>query len=310
MVYVTKRIGQAVLVIFIAFTVTFLLMQALPGDGILARYQNPELGLTPAQIDELRVLYGVDAPIWQQYFTTLGNFLTGNFGTSLQTGAQVSDLVTTALPQTALLAAAGFGLAVLVAVPLAALATFGPFTWLHELLRSVPPMFVSVPVFWVGIMFIQIFSFGLGWVPVIGAEGWQALILPAMTISVPISAPLAQVLIRSIDEVLERPFVDVVRARGASELWLLWRNVAKNALLPTITIAGVLFGELVAGAVVTEAVFNRAGIGTLTQRAVGERDIPVIQAVVLLSAVGFVLINLVVDLLYPVIDPRLRRGKS
>lgn len=310
MSYVLKRIGQALIVIFIAFTVTFLLMQALPGDGIMARYQNPELGLTPEQIQELRVRYGVDAPIWQQYFTTIGSFLAGDFGNSLQTGAEVSALISTALPQTAGLAATGFGLALVIAVPLAGLATFGPFNWLREALRSLPPLFVSVPVFWVGIMLIQIFSFGLGWVPVIGADGFQALILPALTISIPISAPIAQVLVRSIDEVLERPFVDVVRARGASESWLLWRNVAKNALLPAITIAGVLFGELVAGAVVTEAVFNRAGIGSLTTRAVGERDLPVIQAVVLLSAVGFVLINLIVDLLYPVIDPRLRRGRA
>lgn len=306
--YVLKRIGQAVLVVFIAFTATFLLMQALPGDGILARYESPELGLTAAQIQELRVLYGTDQPIWRQYFTTLGNFLRGDFGTSIQTGASVTDLVLTALPATVLLAAAGFLLAALVALPLATLATFGPFPWLRNALRSVPPLFVSIPAFWVAIMLIQIFSFRLGWVPVIGADGLTALILPALTIAIPISAPLAQVLIRSIDEVLERPFVTVVRARGAGEGWLLWRNVAKNALLPTITIAGVLFGELVAGAVITEEVFGRAGLGSLTVDAVGHRDIPVIQAVVILTAIGFVVINLIVDLAYPLIDPRLRKA--
>ncbi|NLE99268.1 MAG: ABC transporter permease [Propionibacterium sp.] len=308
--YVLRRIGQAVLVVFIAFTATFLLMQALPGDGILARYESPDLGLTPAQIEELRVLYGADEPIWRQYLTTLGNFLTGDFGTSIQTGADVSELVVTALPATVVLAGTGFLLAVVVAVPLAGLATFGPFGWLQSLMRSVPALFVSIPAFWLAIMLIQIFSFRLGWVPVIGAEGLQALILPALTISVPISAPLAQVLIRSLDEVLDRPFVGVVRARGASEWWLLWRNVAKNALIPAITIAGVLFGELVAGAVITEEVFGRTGLGSLTVDAVGNRDIPVIQAVVVLTSIGFVVINLIIDLLYPVIDPRLRRAKA
>lgn len=308
--YVIRRVGQAVLVVFIAFTATFVLMQALPGDGILARYESPDLGLTPAQIEELRVLYGTDEPIWRQYLTTLGNFLTGDFGTSIQTGADVSDLVVTALPATVVLAGAGFLLAVVVAVPLAGLATLGPFGWLRQLLRSVPPLFVSVPAFWIAIMLIQVFSFRLGWVPVIGAEGLQSLILPALTISVPISAPLAQVLIRSLDDVLDRPFVGVVRARGASEWWLLWRNVAKNALLPVITIAGVLFGELVAGAVITEEVFGRAGLGSLTVDAVGNRDVPVIQAVVVLTAIGFVVINLIVDLLYPLIDPRLRRKRA
>ncbi|GAA3876255.1 ABC transporter permease [Tessaracoccus defluvii] len=304
---VLKRIAQALLVILLAFTATFILMQALPGDGVLARYQNPELGLTPEQIEELRRVYGVDQPVWVQYLTSIGNYIAGNFGTSMQSGARVADLIVTALPQTLVLASTGFALAVVVAVVIAFLASFPPFGRLRGFIRTLPPLFVSVPAFWVGILLIQVFSFGLGWVRVIGATGLEALILPAITISVPISAPLSQVLIRSLDEVQEAPFVDVVRSRGASEWWLLVRNVAKNALLPTITIAGLLFGELVAGAVVTEAVFGRAGIGTLTEQAVANRDLPVIQAVVLLAAVGFVTINLIVDLLYPVIDPRLRR---
>lgn len=307
---VPKRIAQSFLVILLAFTVTFILMQALPGDGVIARYQNPELGLTPDQIADLRVVYGVDAPLWQQFLTSVGKYITGNLGTSLQSGARVTDLIATALPQTIVLAGTGFLIAVLVAVSIAFLSTFRPFGWLRSVFRSLPPLFVSVPAFWVGILLIQVFSFGLGWVRVIGATGFEALILPALTISVPISAPLSQVLIRSLDEVSESPFVDVVRSRGASEWWLLVRNIAKNALLPTITIAGLLFGELVAGAVVTEAVFGRAGLGTLTEQAVANRDLPVLQAVVLLAAVGFVVINLIVDLLYPVIDPRLRREKT
>ncbi|MFT3888436.1 MAG: ABC transporter permease [Arachnia sp.] len=307
---IPKRIAQSVLVILLAFTATFILMQTLPGDGVLARYQSPELGLTPEQIEQLRVVYGVDQPVWRQFLTSVGNYITGNLGTSLQSGARVADLIATALPQTVALAASGFVLAVLLAVVVSFLASFRPFGWVRHAVRGLPPLFVSVPVFWVGILLIQVFSFGLGWVRVIGATGLEALILPAVTIGIAISAPLSQVLIRSLDEVQESPFVDVVRARGASEWWLLWRNVAKNALLPTITIAGLLFGELVAGAVVTEAVFGRTGIGTLTVQAVSNRDLPVIQAVVLLAAVGFVVINLIVDLLYPVIDPRLRRAAA
>ncbi|QXT63199.1 ABC transporter permease [Tessaracoccus palaemonis] len=307
---IVRRIAQALLVILLAFTATFILMQALPGDGVLARYQNPELGLTPEQIEQLRVVYGVDQPVWSQFLTSVGNYLAGNFGTSLQSGARVADLIVTALPETLVLAAAGFTLAVIVAVAIAFLASFPSMRWLRNAVRSLPPLFVSVPAFWVGILLIQVFSFGLGWVRVIGADGLEALILPAITLSVPISAPLSQVLIQSLDEVGESPYVAIVRSRGAGEWWVLTRNVAKNALLPTITIAGLLFGELVAGAVVTEAVFGRAGIGTLTEQAVANRDLPVIQAVVLLAAIGFVVINLVVDLLYPVIDPRLRRERT
>ncbi len=118
---------------------------------------------------------------------------------------------------------------------------------------------MSVPVFWLGILLIQVFSFGLGWVPIVGADPVAGLILPVITLAVPISAPLAQILVRSIDDVRLQPFVTVVRAKGASPSWVLWSSVARNALLPTLTIAGVLFGELIGGAVVTETVFGRAG---------------------------------------------------
>ena len=195
---------------------------------------------------------------------------------------------------------------IVLAVTIAFTATYGAGRALRRAFRGIPPLFVSLPVFWIGIILIQIFSFRLGWVPVIGADPVQALILPVITLAIPIAAPLAQVLMRSIDEVREQPFVTVVRARGASTSWLLWRNVARNAMLPTLTMAGLLFGELVGGAVVTETVFARAGIGQLTAQAVANRDTPVLLAVVVISTVAFVLINLIVDLLYPVLDARLR----
>ena len=166
---------------------------------------------------------------------------------------------------------------------------------------------MSVPVFWLGIVLIQVFSFQLRLVPVIGADPVQGLILPVLTLAIPISAPLAQVLVRSIDDVQLSPFVAVVRAKGASPRWVLWRDVARNAVLPTITIAGVLIGELIGGAVVTETVFGRAGIGRLTEEAVRNQDVAVLQAVVVLAALVFVAVNLVVDLVYPALDPRLKR---
>jgi peptide/nickel transport system permease protein len=176
--------------------------------------------------------------------------------------------------------------------------------------RSLPSLFVSVPVFWLGILLIQVFSFQLKLIPVINPGKWQSLVLPVLALAIPISAPLAQVLMRNLDQVLTEPFVAVARAKGATRSWVLWRHVARNAMLPTLTIAGVLFGELLAGAVVTETVFGLNGIGSLTQRAVGNQDIAVLQALVVLSAAAFVVINLAVDLLYPVFDPRLRSGRG
>ncbi|MCJ1708578.1 ABC transporter permease [Microbacterium sp. VKM Ac-2923] len=310
MSYVLRRVGQAVLVLVLAYTAAYLLLAALPGDAVLARYGSPELGLTPDQIEAIRQSLGADQPLIVQYVRSIAGFLTGDFGYSVASGAAVSDLIVTALPPTLTLAVLGLALAVLLAVTIAFTATYGGGRWLRRVFRGIPPLFVSLPVFWIGIILIQVFSFRLGLVPVIGANPVQALILPVITLAIPIAAPLAQVLMRSIDEVREQPFVTVVRARGASTSWLLWRNVARNALLPTLTMAGLLFGELVGGAVVTETVFARAGIGQLTAQAVADRDTPVLLAVVVISTVAFVAINLIVDLLYPVLDARLRTAAS
>lgn len=306
MPYILRRTGGAALVLALAYTGAYLLLAALPGDAVIARYASPELGLTDEQIQAIRASLGADQPLIVQYVRSIAGFARGDLGYSVASGAAVSDLVAAALPATLILAGCALVVAITVAVALAFTASYGPARPLRQLLRGIPPVLVSLPVFWIGIILIQVFSFRLGLVPVIGADPVQALILPVLTLAVPIAAPLAQVLLRSIDEVRSQPFVAVVRARGAGTAWLLWRAVARNALLPTLTMAGLLFGELVGGAVVTETVFGRPGIGQLTAQAVAGRDTPVLLAVVVISTVAFVVINLVVDLLYPVLDPRLR----
>ncbi|MEU2947870.1 ABC transporter permease [Nocardiopsis alba] len=304
--YVLRRVGQAVVVLFAAFTAAFVLLQAMPGDAVMIRFENPELGLSPEQIAALREAYGVDVPAHRQFLHTLLGFLRGDFGYSVQSGTPVSRMIAEALPGTLLPASLGFVVAVILAVGIAFLSTYPRLSWIRGALRALPSLFVSVPVFWLGILLVQVFSFRLGLVSVIAPGPVEGLILPVLTLAVPISAPLAQILVRSIDEVYTRPFVTVVRARGASHHRVLWRDVAGNALLPALTMAGVLFGELIGGAVVTETVFGRAGLGRLTEQAVGNQDVAVLQAVVLLTATVFVLINLCVDLLYPLLDPRLR----
>lgn len=306
--YLLGRIAQAALVLWAAFTASFILLQLLPGDAVLIKFLNPELGLGPQEIADIRAAYGADQPVWQQYLHTLGQFLTGHFGYSVQAGVPVSQGLATSLPPTLRLAGLGFSTAALLAIALAAAASLAPLAWLRNALQALPSVFVSVPVFWLGIMLIQVLSFRLGWIPVINPGPWEGLVLPTLTLAVPISAPLAQILLRNIDTVLAQPFVAVARAKGASRAWVLLHHVARNALLPALTIAGVLFGELLAGAVVTEAVFGLNGLGTLTQQAVGNQDTAVLQAVVVVSAAAFVLINLAVDLLYPLLDPRLRHS--
>jgi peptide/nickel transport system permease protein len=306
--YIIARILQAILVLWAAFTVSFVLLQALPGDEILIKFENPDLGLSKQQIAEIRVAYGADVPLYTQYLSSLGHVLTGQLGYSIQRGVPVVDAIAANLPSTLGLTFLGFVAAASLALGVAFVSTLTRFASLRALLRGLPSLFISLPVFWLGIVLIQIFSFQLKLIPVIGAGSWEGIILPVFALAIPISAPLAQVLIRSIDEVETQGFVAVARAKGASRRWVLWRHVFRNAIPPTLTIGGVLFGELLAGAVITETVFGRNGLGRLTEQAVNLQDAAILQAVVLIAALGFVIVNLIVDLILPILDPRLRKA--
>ena len=304
--YLWRRLAQGVLVLWAAFTLTFFLLQVLPGDAILIKFQNPDLGLSPQQIAELRVAYGADSPLWRQYLHTLLAMLQGDFGYSLQAGLPVSSLIASNLPDTLALALPAFALAGLLAFAIAIASRLPGLRGISNLLQSLPVLFISLPTFWLGIALIQIFSFQLHWVPVINPGPLQGLVLPVIAVAIPISAPLAQILLRTMDHIAAQPFVAVARAKGMSEPRVLWRHVTGNALLPTLNIAGLLLGELIAGALITETVFGRSGLGQLTQQAVNNQDIAILQAVVMISALGFVVINLLVDLLMPMLDPRLK----
>ncbi|GAB2735982.1 ABC transporter permease [Arthrobacter bambusae] len=305
--YILGRLGQAILVLWAAFTVAFVLLQALPGDALMIKYQNPDMGLSPAEIAEIRASYGADTPLFLQYLHSIGGFLSGDLGYSLAAGVPVTEQLAANVPATLALASLGFLSAVVLAVAIAFLSNLTRFAWLRHGIQALPSLFISVPVFWLGIILIQVFSFQLKLIPVINPPEPLGLVLPVLTLAVPISAPLAQVLLRSIDDVSTQPFVTVARSKGGSTAWVLWRHVGRNAALPALTIAGILFGELIGGAVVTETVFGRNGIGQLTHQAVNNQDAAVLQAVVVLAAGVFVVVNLAVDLLYPVLDRRLKR---
>lgn len=308
--YIIGRIGQAVLVLWITYTVAFLLLNALPGDGIMIKFEDPDAGLSVEAIAAIRTYYNVDQPLLLQYVHGLLGQFSGDFGYSIETGAPVLDRISAALPETAKLAGLAFVLAIVIAVVIAFISSYRPFGRLRNIISSTPALLVSIPTFWLGIMLMQIFSFQLGWFPVIGGTEWQLIVLPVITLAIPVSAPLAQILIRTADDVALQPFITVVEAKGATPFWTLSRHVVRNSLLPTLTITGLLLAELIAGSVVTETVFGRNGIGRLTNQAVASLDLPVMQALVVLIATVFVTTNLIVDLLYPVIDPRQRVGSA
>ena len=240
--YLLRRFGQGLLVLWAAFTLTFFLVQVLPGDAVLIKFQNPDLGLSPAQIADMRIAYGADSPVWKQYFHTLAAMLQGDFGYSLQAGIAVSTLLASNLPDTLSLAIPAFILAIALAFSLAFACRLPGLRWLSNFLQSLPVLFISLPTFWLGIALIQLFSFQLRWIPVINPGPLQGLILPIIAVAVPISAPLAQILMRSMDQVAVQPFVAVARAKGMSE--------AQYAELLAIIGLANIFGSLYAGACV------------------------------------------------------------
>ncbi|MBB3952905.1 peptide/nickel transport system permease protein [Aureimonas jatrophae] len=301
------RLAQAAFVLWAAFTASFVLLQLMPGDAVLIRFVGGDMGLSPEAVANIRAFYGADDPVWTQYLRTLVGFLGGDFGFSIASGASVAGEIAANLPATLWLSGLAFVAAIALALAVTLLATLPPFRLLRETFAALPGLLVSIPVFWLGIVLVQIVSFRLGLVSVIAPGPWERLILPVAAIAVPISAPIAQILLRNLDALSTQGFVTVARAKGATRGQVLLRHTLRNALLPVLTIAGLLFGELLAGAVVTETVFGLNGIGRLAERSVRNQDAAVLQAIVVVAAFGFVAVNLLVDLLYPLVDPRLCR---
>ncbi|WGW11267.1 ABC transporter permease [Saxibacter everestensis] len=302
------RLGQSLVVLWAAFTVSYLILFLLPGDPVAIMLNNggEQGAVDPAQAEALRAEYNLDKPLVVQYAIALGKALTFDLGTSIQTGQPVTAAIAQALPLTAQLTGAAIVLAVVAGVSLAVAATYSQRRWLRNLLLSAPSLGISIPSFWLGLVLLQFLSFRHQIFPAMGSEGIKSLVLPAITLAVPTAATIAQVLARSLAGAWNQPYISAIRAKGLSRLGLLTRHALHNAAIPALTMTGVIVGNLLAGSVVTETVFSRDGVGRLAQASVGSQDIPVVQGVVLLAALIFVSVNLLVDLVYPLLDPRLR----
>ncbi len=305
--YLIRRIAQAVAVLWAAYTVSFLVLDCLPGDPVsaMAGAGSDSATIDPAQIARLRHQYGFDKPVLVQYLDYLGKAVRGDFGDSVSTGRSVTSTLAAALPQTLALAGAALGLAVVFGAGLALVATYASSRWLRQLLLSLPPLGVSVPTFWVGLMLVELFSFRQRWFPAFGNDGLRGLVLPAVTLAIPTGALVAQVLAKSLSAALDEAYIETARAKGASRLRIHFRHALRNASLPALTVVGLLAGQLMANSVVIETVFSRNGLGRVTAAAVTVQDLPLVQAVVVFGALIFVLANLIVDLVYPLLDPRI-----
>ncbi|GAA4665811.1 ABC transporter permease [Gordonia humi] len=303
--YVLRRAAAAILVLFAAYTLSFVLLSALPGDAVTNKIQSPEAQMSPESARALLEYYGLDRPVVEQYLHGLGALAHGDLGFSITNGRPVIDLIAEVLPSTAALAGAALVVGIVVAAVLALLGEYASSRWIRTAATAVPVLFASVPTFVVGIVILQVFAFKLFVIPAADDGTFTALIAPAVTLGVFVSAPLAQVFGRSIEATRKQAFVHVLYARGAAEPYVFTHGVLRNSSLPVLTLLGLAVGELIAGSVVTEAIFARPGIGQLTVSAVSTQDLPVLQGVVLVAAAAYVLVNLVVDLVYPVIDSRI-----
>jgi peptide/nickel transport system permease protein len=305
--YVALKVGRAVFVVWAAFTLTFVLLFVLPANPVDLLFDPAEINSIPPEVRaQVADNYGFNEPVILQYLNRLGHALTGDFGSSVQSGKPVTAAILEVLPGTLLLASGALVLALLISFVIALVATSTRREWVRNLVEALPSGAVSVPVFMSGILILQVFSFRLGWFPAFGDAGPKSLVLPLITLAIPVSGPIAQLLVRSFATEFHSGYVTTSWAKGATRSGIIIRDVFRNASLPALTIAGITFGNLIAGSVIIETVFARKGIGRLTQNAINTLDVPLVAGIVVLVAACFALINLIVDLIYPLLDPRLR----
>lgn len=303
--FVLQRTVQALVVVALAYTLVFFTLFILPGDPIDNRINNPLNPLPESAVAPLLAYYNLDRGPIEQFLIAAGRLFQGDLGYSIVSGHTVGGLLEQAIGETIGLTLTAIVFIAILALGIALTAVFAPFRPIRNLARAIPGLFLSTPSFLVGFVLLQVFAFQLGWVSSFRDQGFVSYVLPALTLAIGVSGSITQVLIQGLEKASREPFVTVLRSKGVSEPTLVFGHILKNGSIPTLTLMALTVGELLAGAVVVETVFSRTGIGYLTQEAVRDQDSPVILAVVVLISTVFVVINLVTDLLYPVIDPRI-----
>lgn len=305
--YILSRLASALVVIFGVICLVFLLIHLVPGNPV-----DMMLGESarPADREALTIALGLDKPILVQ----LGHYLSGlahlDLGTSLYTRRPVIDVLLERIPASAELALAGMLVALLIAVPLGVIAAVRKDSAWDQGAMTFSLLGVSIPNFWMGPVLILVFSLWLGWFPVSGRDGFGSLVLPAITLGTALAAVLSRMIRSTLLEVLGEDYIRTARAKGLQERTVILKHGLRNALLPTITLLGLQLGTLLGGAVITETVFSWPGVGKLTIDAILRRDYPVVQACMLLISLSYVGVNIVTDLVYAWVDPRVRVGRG
>ncbi|MFD7117667.1 ABC transporter permease [Streptomyces sp. NPDC059922] len=305
--YLAKRLGQSLLTVFLTLTTVFLLVRLAPGDPAAA-YAGPTA--TTADLARIRAQFGLDQPLLTQYGIFLRDLLTGDLGTSYSFHAPALDVVLDRMPYTITLAVSAITVTAVVAVPLG--------VWMARRADSKRELGANVltitgqsmPDFWTGVMLLTVFAVLLPVLPASGFTSWSGLVLPTVTVAILQLALISRLVRREMTTALASPYLTVARSRGFSERALTWRYALANSGVPLLTAIGTRFAALLNGVVVVEVVFGWPGVGSLVVRALETRDYPLIQATVLVTATLAILVQLLVDLAYPLLDPRVRLGKA
>jgi peptide/nickel transport system permease protein len=305
--YIIRRLLQGIVVIFLLSFMTFGLMQIAPGDPIRLLTGQNNARMTPEQLENIRAHWGLDKPFHEQYLTWLGNALRGDFGTSLvRRGVPVTDMVSEAAMVTIKLNLYSWLLSLAVALPVGMIAAlrrnskFDYFTMLGTTFG------VALPTFWIALMLIVLFASVVHWLPSSGLTSWKSWILPVVVLALDQAAVYARLMRSATLDVMNQDYVNVARSKGLAEVRVVLRHIARNALLPIVTIIGLRFSFILSGTIIVEQVFGLPGLGRMFFDSVTRQDYQVVQAIVFLFALVVVLSNLLTDLAYAYIDPRIR----
>jgi ABC-type dipeptide/oligopeptide/nickel transport system permease component len=301
--YLVRRLLLTIPVLFGVATLVFSLIHLVPGDPAQAMLGE---GASPDDIVQLRARLGLDRPLAEQYWTYMRGLVRGDLGTSLRTQLPVAGQLAERLPATAELAGAAMLVAVALAIPLGVVAAVWRGTWIDQGAMALALAGISVPGFWLGPLLALVFAVELGWLPVSGRGTLAHLVLPAVTLGAALAAILARMTRASVLEELREQYVVAARARGASRIRAVVVHALGNSLIPVVTILGLQLGAVLTGSIITETIFSWPGVGRLLIQSINFRDYPMVQGCILLIAVTYVTMNLVTDVLYGWLDPRIR----
>jgi len=301
--YVTRRLLMMIPILLGVSLVVFVLIRLVPGDPVVLLAGEDA---TPDAIRSLREQWGLDKPLYVQYLTFLWNLLCGDMGTSIRSGRPVAEEISDRYLNTVNLACLSSAIALSIGILAGVASGTRPYTKMDNLSMLVALFGLSAPAFWLGLMLMWLFAVYLSLLPAVGVGTISHLVLPSVTLGAAVAASVARQTRSGILEVMRQDYVRTARSKGLPENIVIWKHVLKNAMIPVVTVAGIFFGGMLGGSIVVETVFSYPGLGKLLIDSISSRDYPVVQGLILIYAVVFSLVNLVVDLSYSYLDPRIR----